>query len=460
MNTAPTFIDHTESYLPNNYTQLVEIATQYGTPTYIFDEQILKQNCQRVLAMPNAFGLTVRYAMKANANRALLQLITSTGVQIDASSLNEVKRAIAAGIPKHKIQLTTQENAIGKKRQELEELILGGLSYNVCSLSQYEHLRVFAKKNKEHITLAVRVHPEKGTGESTTRNTGGKYSCFGVHQENLPELLQKAKQDGISFHTVHTHVGSGGDPEVWRANIDDQLAIVENHFPEAKCVSFGGGFKVARMPYEKDADINALGAYAKQKIQDFKERTGRALHMEVEPGTFIAAKAGNVLTQVIDRKKTGEDGIDFILVDGSMEVNARPLLYGSKHPFIILKKDGSLISDEFNLDSSQTKDLNERAIVGRCCETGDAQTISETGEIAPRLMGNPKIGDYVLVGACGAYSSELSANNYNSHVAPAMVLLQEDGKVQLIRKEQKLEALYANEIDLGDQLTQQEKGAN
>ena len=426
------------------HNDLIKIAADYGTPAYIYDESVIIDNCKNLLSMPNAFGLNVRFAMKANSSKAILQLIVQNGLEIDASSLNEARRAVLAGIPASKIMLTTQELPTGVDHTDLQSLILDGMKYNVCSIRQFEAVKEFAKAND--VKLSVRIHPGKGSGESASRNTGDKYSCFGVHLENLPHILEESERIGVIFDTVHVHIGSGGNPQDWKENIERELGFVRDFFPYAVKASFGGGLKVGRMPGEEDADVAELGRYAKEMVQKFYEETGRKLITEIEPGTFVMAKAGLLLTKVIDKKSTGKDGFEFIITDGGMETNSRPLLYGSEHPFHIFSKEGELISTEENVTSYD--DVSERVIVGRCCETGDAQCLDENGKIKPRNMGNPDIGDFIAIGGCGAYSPALSPNNYNSHVSPSEVLIRADQSVRLIRQKQTLEQILVNEIGL------------
>ncbi len=396
--------------------------------------------------MPNAYGIEVNYAVKANSNKALLQLIYNQSLLFDASSLNEVKRINSANIPLNKIMLTTQEVPEGNDRKDLEKMMKKGLKYNICSYRQLSLIADFAALN--NIQLSFRVHPGVGSGESSTRNTGDKYSCFGVHLLDIKKALDYAKSKNLIFNEVHVHIGSGADPVIWRENIDRELSFVEKYFPDAKYVNFGGGLKVARMPDEKKADIKSLGTYAKQKIEEFYKRTGRKLIMKIEPGTFVVANAGYLITKVIDIKQTGEDGFTFIVTNGGMEVNARPLLYGSKHPFYLISKKGKIISNEFNLKSLD-KVNDQRIIVGRCCESGDSQCLDDTGHIEPRVMGKPEINDFVIIGGCGAYCSAMTPFNYNSHNQVAELLLRKNGKnIDLIRKRQTLKQIYINEINL------------
>jgi len=188
------------------------VADDFGTPAYVYDESLILEKCRNCLEMPNAFGLTVRYAMKANSNRTLLRLITGAGLHLDASSLNEVLRAHLAGVPYNKIMLTTQEVPDGASSEKLKELMLQGLKYNACSLRQLSLISDFAASNG--IDPGIRVHPGIGSGESTTRNTGDDYACFGVHLSDIEPALNLANKKGFSSGNIHVHIASGADSDM------------------------------------------------------------------------------------------------------------------------------------------------------------------------------------------------------------------------------------------------------
>jgi diaminopimelate decarboxylase len=422
---------------------IAEAAKIGKTPCYLYDDSIIARKCREVLAMPNAFGIEPRYAMKANSNGTILRRIVKEGFGIDASSLNEARRACHVGIDPHKIMLTTQEVPLGSDHVALEEMMRKGMRYNVCSLRQLGLIADFAQKTGTR--LSIRVHPGVGSGESASRNTGDHYSCFGIHLTDLPQALELAKSKGIVFDAVHVHIGSGGDPAKWRENIDRELGFVRQYFPDAERVSFGGGLKEARMPDEVAADLQELGAYAKQRIEEFYRETGRKLIMEVEPGTYIVANAGYIITEIIDIKRTGPEGFEFLILNGGMEVNTRPLLYGSRHPLYVTTKDAKLLSAEGCLDDLHPED-DLRVVVGRCCESGDSQSLDSDGNIIPRLLAEPDFGDFVVIGGAGAYCSSMTPHNYNSQVQVAEVLLSQDGHLDLIRRQQTLEQMVHNEI--------------
>lgn len=422
---------------------IVEAAALADTPLYLYDESMIAQRCRDVQAMPSAFGMSARFAMKANSSRAILDLVAEQGMGVDASSLNEVRRARRAGVPAGRIMLTSQELPEGQDRADLEALMVEGLVYNACSQRQLEAVAPFAKARG--IALSVRVNPGVGAGESVTRNTGDKYSSFGVHLASLDRLTGFARQAGVTIGQVHVHIGSGGDPAAWADNIDRMLDIVERHFPDATDINLGGGFKEARMPDEQAADIGALGEHARKRFEAFAARTGRKPHMSVEPGTYVVANAGYLVTRITDRKWSGPGGFEFILTDGGMEANTRPLLYGSRHPFYLVSRAGELLSSEWNLNDPNVE-LDFRVVVGRCCESGDSQSLDHHGHIIPRMMADPQVGDFVVVGGAGAYCASMSPFNYNSYLQAPEVLLGADGSLQVIRKPQTLDQVVANEV--------------
>jgi len=422
-------------------TVIQKAAEQFSTPFYLYDEKAIVDKCKSLLEMPNAYGLTVRYAMKANSTKALLKIIYNQGLKIDASSLNEARRAHIAGISYKDIILTTQEVPLNQEMQALKDMISQGMKYNVCSLRQLYNIGDYAATNK--IALAVRVHPGVGSGESATRNTGDKYSCFGIHLSDIVPVIEYAKIKGIIFDHVHVHIGSGAAPEIWQNNIDLEISIIEEYFPDAQTVSFGGGLKEARMPNENPADIYKLGVYAKEKIEQFYQRTSRKLGMEIEPGNYVVANAGYVITSIIDKKKTGDDGLNFLILNGGMELNARPLLYASQHPFYVISKNGDLLSSEFDKKSN---DRFQAVLVGRCCESGDSQCLNAGGLNTPRKMAEPQIADFIAIGGAGAYCSTMSPMNYNSHVQAPEILYTCKRELKAIRSKQTLEQLISNEI--------------
>src|ERR1043166_2513948 len=187
--------------------QAQTLREKFGTPLYIYDERTLEQQADKALAFPNAFGLTVRYAMKASPNAALLQILAARGLHIDASSGFECHRAMRAGIAAGKISLSSQEFPA-----DFLDLYERGIHFNACSLSQIERFgKSFAGRE-----LGVRFNPGVGSGGTNKTNVGGPSSSFGVWHAWLDEVKRLVQQSALKVVRIHTHIGSGSDPAGWQ----------------------------------------------------------------------------------------------------------------------------------------------------------------------------------------------------------------------------------------------------
>ncbi len=180
--------------------QAREIASDFGTPVYVYSERLLEEQADKALAFPNAFGLTVRYAMKANSNKNILKLFRNKGIHIDASSGYEVERSMLVGIFPAQILLTSQ-----KVPKNLKTLVARGLGYNACSLHQ---LRAYGELGLSS-EVSVRINPGLGSGGTNRTNTGGPSSSFGIWYEQIPEVLRVAGEYGFNIGRIHTYIGSG-----------------------------------------------------------------------------------------------------------------------------------------------------------------------------------------------------------------------------------------------------------
>jgi diaminopimelate decarboxylase len=346
-------------------------------------------------------------------------------IQIDASSIYEAERAILAGFDPSEILLTSQELS-----PDLKTWVEKGIQYNACSLHQ---LREFGKKFPSR-EVSIRINPGLGSGATKKTDVGGTNSSFGIWHESIPEVIEIAKEYKLTVVRVHTHIGSGSDPEVWKAVAKYTLEYAEI-FKEAKIVNLGGGYKVGRMEDEKSTDLLKIGAPVKELFIEFEKKHNRKLHLEIEPGTFLIANSGSIITQIMDKVNTGSKGYTFYKLNTGMDMNTRPSLYGARHPLITVPNQ-----------SSSNKDTESVVIVGHCCETGDLFTQTMGGDLETRLVAQGEIGDWVVMEGTGAYCSSMSTKNYNSYPEAQEVLLQKDGTFSLIRKKQTLAQILENEI--------------
>jgi diaminopimelate decarboxylase len=399
-----------------------EVRRRFGTPCYVYDRAALEAAARAALAFPAPFGLTLRYAMKANPSRGILTLFRDLGLHVDASSDHEVERALRAGFPPERIQLTSQMPS-----RTLREHVARGVLFNACSLHQLEEFGRVAPGGE----VSVRVNPGLGTGSTKRTNTGGPASSFGIWHEAMGEVVQIGKRYGLHIRRLHSHVGSGTDPEVWKRCARMTLDLV-GALPEVAIVNLGGGFKVGRMPEEPSVDLADVGAHVRREIEDFRARDGRALHLEIEPGTFLVANAGVIVATCVDVVDTGAEGYVFAKLDAGMPEITRPSLYGAQHPIDVLARGREQAAVVF---------------VGPCCESGDILTPApgDPEALAPRWVPRPQIGDLVVVGGAGAYCAGMATINYNSYPQAPEVML-DGGALTLLRRRQVPEQVWQNEV--------------
>jgi diaminopimelate decarboxylase len=399
------------------------VRERFGTPCYVYDRRTLETAARTALAFPAPFGFTLRYAIKANPCRAILRVFDDLGLHFDASSDHEAERAIRfARIAPEKLQLTSQMPS-----RALERLVDLGVRYNACSLHQLDRFgAAFPGRN-----VSIRVNPGLGSGSTNRTNTGGIGSSFGIWHEHLDEAMALAARHRVTIGRLHTHVGSGSDPAVWKRVARLSLDIAAR-LPDVTTVNMGGGFKVARVPGEHSADLADIGRHVRQELQDFRDRTGRALHLELEPGTYLVANAGCVVATCIDVVDTGAEGYRFAKLDTGMTEITRPSLYGAQHPITVLAE----------------RDAAPVVFVGPCCESGDILTPApgDPEALAPRALPVPAGGDLVVIGGAGAYCAAMSTINYNSYPQAPEVLRDLDGTLRLVRRRQTLEQVWANEV--------------
>eukprot|EP00184_Porphyridium_aerugineum_P002616 CAMPEP_0184693308 /NCGR_PEP_ID=MMETSP0313-20130426/1558_1 /TAXON_ID=2792 /ORGANISM="Porphyridium aerugineum, Strain SAG 1380-2" /LENGTH=496 /DNA_ID=CAMNT_0027151353 /DNA_START=54 /DNA_END=1544 /DNA_ORIENTATION=+ len=413
----------------------LEIQQKIGTPCYCYDLATLEKQAKNMLAFPNAYGLTVRYAMKASPNAAILKVFHKLGLHIDASSGYEVKRAIHAGFEPERISLSTQELPAN-----FAELIDMGVKINACSLSQLSRIG----EKRPGAKVGIRVNPGMGSGGTGKTNVGGPSSSFGIWYELLPQAKEIVAKHKLNVVRVHTHIGSGSDPAVWTKVSGSSIALCEQ-FPSVDTLNLGGGYKVARAIGEKGTDPQVIGQPVKQAFEEFAAKTGRKLKLEIEPGTYLLANSASLVATVQDIVTTGKSGHEFIKLDAGMTEVLRPSLYGANHPVIIIPKDKA--------NSGQTSNY---VVVGHCCESGDLITCApgEPETLDDRPMNKAHIGDVCVVEGVGAYCAGMSSKNYNSFPEAPEAMLDKQGNVILIRKKQEPEQIWQNEVALSSNVLQ------
>ncbi|QQS19353.1 diaminopimelate decarboxylase [Candidatus Saccharibacteria bacterium] len=378
----------------NNWdlTQLRSTATEQGTPLFVYSRQLLLERAKQIVDLKLPFGYTPRYAIKANNHPDILQMFHDAGLQFDASSSYEANEILAQGIPGEKISLSSQQPA-----HNLQELLQAGVKFVATSMHQLE---LVLREEQCPKQIGLRVNPGIGAGHNNRLTTGGANSSFGLWNAYVPEALQLAKKNGVKIDRLHVHIGSGADPTMWGKMIETALSIAEN-MHDVTSLNMGGGYKIHRYGDEHEADLVAIGVEFSRQLQTFAKKTGRKLHLEIEPGTWLVGHAGVLLASVVDVVDTGDDGHTFLRLDTGMNDFARPGMYGAQHRVAVL---------------NDALDTAEYVLVGHNCETADILTPApgDPEGIESRELRKANIGDTIAIYDTGAYCRSMSHKGYNS----------------------------------------------
>ncbi len=380
--------------------QAQQLAAEHGTPLFVYSGAALVTQAQALLGVPAPFGLTARYAMKANPHPGVLQVFREQGIQIDASSGYEAAKALELGFAPAQILLTSQQLA-----HNLQELVEQGVQFNATSLHQLEQYGQLFPGT----AVSVRINPGIGSGHSAKTNVGGVTSSFGIWHEYIPRIHELCQQYQLTVARMHTHIGSGTDPTVWQTAAHTSLELIKQ-FPQATIINLGGGFKVGRLDDEISTNMAVVGQAIADELSHFEAETGRQLHLELEPGTLLVANAGILVAGVNDIVDTGPDGYTFLKLDTGMNDILRPSLYGAQHPIAVL---------------SDVTEQQDYVVVGHNCESGDLLTPlpGQPDVLGPRRLNCAAIGDLVLIGGTGAYCASMAAHGYNSFPSAAEILI-------------------------------------
>jgi diaminopimelate decarboxylase len=404
------------------------IAAAFGTPCFVYDQDSLESRYNYFASIPNAFGLKIRYSVKANPNRSILKAFDRLGADFDVSSVWEARRVVAAGISASKILMTAQETSAG-----WEDLCRAGMKFDAGSITQLEDYgRAFPGSE-----VSVRINPGFGSGLVRKLTSGGNHSSFGLWVGHLDQALKVAEQFHLKVVRLHFHIGSGHESTVLEDTVGLALQLCAR-LPSVEVLDLGGGYRIAALHSDPQYDHQAMGERIAARLRDFAKRHGRELKLELEPGTALASLAGSIVTRVIDKVDTGEDGYRFLKVDGGLTELMRPSYYGALHPLVTVRADGTLDAD-----------VEDVVVSGHCCIAGDVLTPmpGNAEDIKAQPLSTAKVGDFLVVERAGGYAASMSVKNFNSYPEAAETLRTAPGKYTLIRSRQTLEQMVQNEID-------------
>jgi diaminopimelate decarboxylase len=405
-----------------------DIASQFGTPTFVYDLKTIEDRYGYFSTLPNAFGLTVRYSVKANPNGAILQSYDRLGAWFDVSSVWEARRVAAAGVKVQKILLTAQELSDGWK-----ELCAEGMEFDAGSLKQIDD---FGKAFPGH-KVTIRVNPGFGSGLVKKLTSGGPHSSFGIWHEYLEEALGIAKQHGLQIGRLHFHIGSGHESSVLERGVSQALDLCDR-FPDVQVLNFGGGYRIAAFSNDPVYDHRGMATRIAEQITGYAKRSGRKLRLELEPGTYLMSLAGSLVARVIDVVSTGVAGHNHVKIDAGVTEVLRPSYYGSVHPLISVAQ------------AKRDRSARPYMVSGHCCIAGDSLTTvpGNSEDFRPIPLLETQIGDLLVVERAGGYAASMCMKNFNSYPEAAEIVRIAEGRYELVRRRQTLSQLVQNEVDV------------
>ncbi|MCT4596988.1 MAG: diaminopimelate decarboxylase [Vallitalea sp.] len=398
-------------------TNPVDLVKQYGSPLYVYNENILRERCRELKNLLDYPNFSVNYSVKANGNLSLLKIVREEGLNADAMSPGEIFVELKAGFKPEQILYIS--NNVSK--EEMQYAIDRDILISVDSLSQLES---YGKINNGG-RVCIRFNPGVGAGHHEKVVTGGKKTKFGVDPSFIPQVKEIIAKYSLRLVGINQHIGSlfmEGDKYV--EGVKSILSIAEN-FDNLEFVDMGGGFGI---PYKKlngqeRLDLQDLGKRLDKVLYDWTNKYGKKVTFKIEPGRYIAAECGVLLGTVHSIKENY--GMKYIGTDLGFNVLKRPVMYDSHHDVEIFR--------ESDIPSTKSEVVN---IVGNICESGDI--IAREREL-PEIFED----DIINVLDAGAYGYCM-ASNYNNRLRPAEVLITSSGEAKLIRRRDTLEDLVRN----------------
>ena len=387
--------------------RVAELAAQYGTPLFVYDEEHLRARCR---AAVNAFGAgNVVYATKAFICGAMARLAHEEGLLLDVATGGELHTVLHAGVPASSCVL----HGNNKSLDELRMAIAAGIDHIVVdSFDEIDRIEKLHADGLPVVRVQLRITPGVHVHTHEYVSTGQDDSKFGFNLNNgdaHKAIARAQSSDAIDLIGIHCHIGSN----VFAVdNFAEASKVMVDLFSTLNLseLTLGGGLGVAYTENEEAPTIEQWAAVLQRATQSLPAGS----NVSVEPGRSIVASAGVTVYTVGTVKPV--DGIrTYISVDGGMSDNPRPVLYGS----------GYEAFDPARMSADRT---DSARIVGKHCESGDI--LVESAAVAP----NVSVGDLLVMPVTGAYGYSM-ASNYNKVMRPAVVFVSDGESRLVVRRE-------------------------
>jgi diaminopimelate decarboxylase len=375
--------------------RLSDVADQVGTPTYVYNLEVIRQRYRALDAALAGVPHRICFAVKANGNLAVLRTLTALGAGADIVSGGELRRALAAGFPADRIVFS----GVGKSDAELEAAVSAGIGHiHVESSAELAALGRIADRHGRSIHLGIRVNPDVTADTHPYIATGRGGIKFGVPVDQVLPLARAIAGNRLfRLDTIAMHIGSQIlDPRPYREGVARLVELAEScraaGITTISTLDIGGGLGI-RYRDETPLDPGTLLDAVRPAID------GTGLALSLEPGRYLTGPAGILLTEVRSRKHSG--GKDLAIVDAGMNDLVRPSHYSAYHEIVELEASG--------------RPAAPVDVVGPVCETGDFLALDRTLPAVER-------GDRLAVLGAGAYGFVMSSN-YNSRPRAAEVVV-------------------------------------
>ncbi len=401
---------------------LAALAEEFGTPLYIYSADAIRERAGMLQAEFATTPHTLCYAVKANSSLAILRMLAGLGCGFDIVSggeLERVRRSSPAALR------AVVFSGVGKQTWEIDAALHSEiLLFNVESEAELEVLSQRASLAGKTARIALRVNPDVFAETHPYISTGLREHKFGIAIERARQVYRHAATlPGIEPAGVSVHIGSQiRSVEPFAQALQRVRSLVEELRADGLSIRYvdgGGGFGIeyGSQTFDAAASIAAYAAAIRTVIQ------GLDVHLLLEPGRFLVAQAGALLTRVLYTKQNGAK--HFVITDAAMNDLIRPALYQAHHEILPVQEP-----------SPETPGIVVD-VVGPVCESGDFFARDRT---LPEL----RAGDLAALLDAGAYGLSL-ASHYNTRVNPAEVLI-DQGQVRLIRRRETLDDLFAPEL--------------
>lgn len=397
---------------------VTDLMAAYGSPLYIYSRAEIEANWRE---FDQAFGShphLICYAVKANSNLAVLNVLAKMGSGFDIVSIGELQRVIAAGGDPAKCVFS----GVAKTHSDIQQALeIGIYCFNVESAGELDRIESVASELGVQAPISIRVNPDVDAKTHPYISTGLKENKFGVDIEASRVLYCKAQQsDSLNVCGMDCHIGSQiTEVSPFIDALDKVLNLISQLSEDGidiQHLDLGGGVGIT---YDDEQTIDIT-----DYIQAALAKVGE-LEILLEPGRAIVGNAGIFVTRVEYLKQN--DDKSFAIIDGAMNDLLRPALYGAYHKALAVNENSTGVTDTWDL-------------VGPVCETGDF--LAKGRELTLTQ------GDYVALMSAGAYGFTMSSN-YNSRPRVAEVMVSGDTHT-LVRKREAIESLFENEFTLDD----------